>query len=400
MAAGDNYRRIEPTDQLVFDADGALVGVRSGKSDSAELRGLNASEVAAIRSAGLPITFDATTDTQVATLVPGEHYSFTLPAAGTYRVDPDMDVLVKSSDASACYGADLTDDTDAYSTTAGSLAAQTGLDFGVASFTAEAWVQCNGPLPNGARLFDFGVAGAARFTVYFTNAASNNVRVGATLVGNAGTSIKDDSSASALADTYPLGSALYHLTVIALRAAGGATGRLRYYLNGVQVQESTWTEAGSPTSFDLSGVTSGSARLVIGGTVGANAEWDGRIEDIKFYNTALSVSQIEARTAAGPVRSLGLDSADASLKWWVSFQNSGSWSNALYPECISGYGNAVFNSLIGSPAITERSGGAAASSQNSARVYAGRPQAVECTGDYLAVWGDSASGGTVRVTPI
>lgn len=38
MAAGDNYRRIEPTDQLVFDADGALVGVRSGKSDSAELR--------------------------------------------------------------------------------------------------------------------------------------------------------------------------------------------------------------------------------------------------------------------------------------------------------------------------------------------------------------------------
>lgn len=38
MAAGDNYRRIEPSDQLVFDSAGALVGIRSGTSDGAELR--------------------------------------------------------------------------------------------------------------------------------------------------------------------------------------------------------------------------------------------------------------------------------------------------------------------------------------------------------------------------
>lgn len=34
MAAGDNYRRIEPADQMVFDADGALVGMRSGNTGS------------------------------------------------------------------------------------------------------------------------------------------------------------------------------------------------------------------------------------------------------------------------------------------------------------------------------------------------------------------------------
>ena len=38
MAAGDQYRRIEPSDMLVFDDANNLVGIRSGKSDSAELR--------------------------------------------------------------------------------------------------------------------------------------------------------------------------------------------------------------------------------------------------------------------------------------------------------------------------------------------------------------------------
>lgn len=38
MAAGDQYRRIEPSDMLVFDDENNLVGLRSGKSDSAEMR--------------------------------------------------------------------------------------------------------------------------------------------------------------------------------------------------------------------------------------------------------------------------------------------------------------------------------------------------------------------------
>lgn len=38
MATGDQYRRIEPSDMLVFDGENNLVGIRSGKSDSAELR--------------------------------------------------------------------------------------------------------------------------------------------------------------------------------------------------------------------------------------------------------------------------------------------------------------------------------------------------------------------------
>lgn len=394
-------RNIGPADQILFDSDGNAVGIQPAASSSPPVLGFDPKKHAAIESLVLEagFIFNGSGATITANLVPGEHRSLTLPATGRYRVDADMDVLVKSSSASACFGAELTDDTDAYSTTAASLATQTGLDFGASSFTFEAWVQCEGPLPNGARVIGFGAAGAAKLDVYFTNAGSANVRLGAELIGNAGTTIKTDTSASALAATYPLAGTLYHLTILVLRTTAGATGRLRYYLNGVQVQESTWTEAGTPTAFDLSGVTSGSARLVVGGTVGANAEWDGRIEDIKFYNTALTVGQIQARTALGPVRSIGTDAADANLKWWLSFQNSGAWSNALYPECISGYGNAVFNSLTGSPAITERTGGAAASAADSGRVLADRPNLVQCDDLFLSVWGDSASGGTVRVSP-
>jgi len=53
MATGDQYRRIEPSDLLVFDDENNLVGLRSGKSDSAELRlgaPLTAAQVQAVQA--------------------------------------------------------------------------------------------------------------------------------------------------------------------------------------------------------------------------------------------------------------------------------------------------------------------------------------------------------------
>lgn len=49
MAAGDNYRRIDPSDQLVFDANGRVIGLRSGKTDS-EARLLTAAELASVKT--------------------------------------------------------------------------------------------------------------------------------------------------------------------------------------------------------------------------------------------------------------------------------------------------------------------------------------------------------------
>lgn len=50
MAIGDQYRRIAPDDQLIFDSTGALIGVKSGRSSSAELRTLSASQLAATQA--------------------------------------------------------------------------------------------------------------------------------------------------------------------------------------------------------------------------------------------------------------------------------------------------------------------------------------------------------------
>lgn len=50
MATGDQYRRIQPDDQLIFDATGALVGVRSGRSTATEMRALTASQLAATQA--------------------------------------------------------------------------------------------------------------------------------------------------------------------------------------------------------------------------------------------------------------------------------------------------------------------------------------------------------------
>lgn len=46
MAVGDNYRRIQLDDQLIFDSTGALVGVRSGRSTATEMRTLTAAQLA------------------------------------------------------------------------------------------------------------------------------------------------------------------------------------------------------------------------------------------------------------------------------------------------------------------------------------------------------------------
>lgn len=48
MAIGDNYRRISPEDQLVFDSSNALVGLRSGRSNSAEMRAPTPAQTAAL----------------------------------------------------------------------------------------------------------------------------------------------------------------------------------------------------------------------------------------------------------------------------------------------------------------------------------------------------------------
>jgi hypothetical protein len=77
MSVGDNYRRIDPSDQLVFDVDGALVGLRSGKSDAAELRlgaPLTAGEVATLRQIA------GAYDVQPATWYAGEISSVVTPS--------------------------------------------------------------------------------------------------------------------------------------------------------------------------------------------------------------------------------------------------------------------------------------------------------------------------------
>lgn len=50
MAVGDQYRRISPADQLVFDSTGALSGVKSGVSGQSEGRMLTAATATAVQA--------------------------------------------------------------------------------------------------------------------------------------------------------------------------------------------------------------------------------------------------------------------------------------------------------------------------------------------------------------
>lgn len=328
----------------------------------------------------------------------GEHTSVAIATPGYYRIDPDEDIHFRSSDASTLYGAELTSDTDAYRTTPASMASQTGLNVGTGDFTMEFWLQLTADTPNDARPFIWGWPGGAQVHPYFSCNASNVLSVGLQMKTSAGADLKDATQVALTGHTP--GTALRHYVITVDRSTAGGTGTVTYYLDGSQVATQTWTESGTLDNFSASGMTNAGSFIGIGCTIVANAEWDGRIEDIKIYTgRLLSLAEVQARTNAGPLRNAGLDAADAYLTWWLNFQQSGSWANPLYPECVSGYGNAVFNTLIGSPAITVR-GGAIPATTSDGKIYGGKPEVVKITDSYLALYNTALSAGNVRLTQV
>jgi hypothetical protein len=82
MAVGDQYRRISPEDQLIFDSTGAVVGIRSGLSTGAEFRGAVSGAGIAVSGAGIAVAAsrEITADDSGAWLLPVAGVTLTIPA--------------------------------------------------------------------------------------------------------------------------------------------------------------------------------------------------------------------------------------------------------------------------------------------------------------------------------
>ena len=111
MATGDTYRRIQPDDQLIFDSSNKLVGVRSGRSTSAEMRGLTEAQAIAtqalVSGAGIVVNDTSAATANVAAL------QAALTAGGIVNViGPGIcwinETLVIYSDTDLCLQAGLT----------------------------------------------------------------------------------------------------------------------------------------------------------------------------------------------------------------------------------------------------------------------------------------------------
>lgn len=344
----------------------------------------------------VPAIVDSGTPTTTVAVGAGSHTSVAL-SSGYYRVDPDMDVYCKSSDSSANYGANLIGGGKSYRRTAGSLATMTGLDFASASFSIEAWCDLRAAdSSNSSFLFEMGInTGGAR--IQFDLAALNGtvMKPELTLKDNAGGTIVATGLLTP-APSIPLGTDLRHVVATVNRTTGASAAYVTFYIDGSQVAQYNYTDAG--VALNISSVTSGSAILAIGRAFGVDGLWNGRIEDIKFYSTLLTLAQVQARNAIGPVRSAPLtspiDSADLYCTWWLSFQ-----SGAATPACETGYGNATLDSSTGSPSVDLRTSGAAANTLTSNRVNARQPELIYHSGTYLALY-SGASGGNVRLTAV
>jgi len=333
----------------------------------------------------------------------GSAISVPVPLDGTYYIDPDMDIWITNTASSGLLGADLTSMTDVYSTASGTVTSQTGLSVGAEDYSVEFWTSVDGTRsPSTNRLISVGSSGGTYWDIYLSPTVGNE-----TTLLNFTSYIKDSTSSATSICTinnipYTV-NALMHFVLTVNRGAAGTACTATLWKDGVKIKDFVTTEAAPPINVNLSAATGGF--IGFGCTLGRVATYGGRIEDFKMYKGyILSQPEIEALNISGPARAIQqksvLRSADAALSWWVSFQNSANWGNILYPECESGYGTSVFNTLVGSPAVSERTGGTFPTDANGLRIRAGSPFSVDLVSGYLSVLSTSASTGSVRVAEV
>ena len=342
---------------------------------------------------GTPTYLEITAGSSVSTSV----------TAGTYYIDPDMDIWVTNDSASGLYGVTLDDDTDMIATTPGSLAAETGLDIGVDDFTFEFWVSLAGmKTTNINRVFSAG-SSTLKFEVYLFPKEDLSTAIGGRVYLTDGET--DFNPVSIISDTGVLThDALVHAVFVVDRAGSEEEGKVEFWVDGQKISEKTDTENVAPADIDISSIDSDGI-IVVGGTLGMNAEWDGAVYDVKVYKGHLMTqTEIQASNTAGPARAIGqmsaLRDADAALSWWLSFQNSAEWADPQYPENESGYGNAVFNNFLQTPTLGERSEGSFPSPTNGTRIRAGSPRAITLETGYLNIHSTSATAGSVQIVEI
>lgn len=338
------------------------------------------------------------TAANVVAFLSGQNVNTTL-APGTYQVLSDADCYLLDSAVSGVLGI-ASSAAGYYSTAAGSLAAQTGLEFGTSDFTFEAFVQVTDVVPaNNVRILSAGASGSnPQLTVYLNPKAGTGVlQVGLAMSGTAGAVIK----ANAFIDTtVPKGTALHHFLINVDRAGGSGTSTITYYLDKAVVGVQTYTEAATPLSLSMSQVLS-SGRINIGSTLagGTNYQLNGRVEDVKVYiGTTFDSERVTARADRGPERALGLP-GDEFLTWWMSVSNSAIWANPANPECVPGYGNAVMLPT-GDAVISPRPGGAFAASTNSPLILAHQPQLISVTYGNINVQPVGLGSGGIRFVSV
>lgn len=331
----------------------------------------------------------------------GSAISVPVSLDGTYYIDPDMDIWITNTASSGLLGADLTSMTDAYSTA--SVTSQTGLSIGAEDYSVEFWTSVDGTRsPSTNRLISAGSSGGIYWDIYLSPSVGNE-----TTLLNFTSYIKDSTSSATSICTinnipYTI-NALMHFVLTVNRGATGATCTATLWKDGVKINDFVTTEAATPINVNLSAATGGI--IGFGCTLSRVATYGGRIEDFKMYKGyILSQPEIEALNISGPARAIRqksvLRSADAALSWWMSFQNSANWANPLYPECESGYGTSVFNTLIGAPTVSERTGGVVPTDVNGLRIRAGSPFSVDVTLGYLSILSTAASTGSVRIAEV
>jgi len=346
----------------------------------------------------LPVLEDAI----VTALAGGQHVPIPvgspLPSPRVF-VDPDVDIWVKASNAPTTYQV-TTGYLGGGFEKIGTLAAQTGLDFGTTGPTLEAWVTVEAGTATTYTITSMGDGTATYPRIVFQVVvdASDQLEIKLVVEDDSDTRICDTCTTGALTD-YLAGDMLRHLVAVCDRT----NDAVYFYIDGTLVGTDSANFTDSVNDVSISGATGAASRITFGVSGAGSAAWDGNLLALRTYVAELTLAQVRHRTGRGPNV---LPSDGVSPSWYIDVAERGSWSDPDLPEAWDASGTLLTTFALNGFAnlntvLAAINGNAVASEANSIRVLANIPKVLAIgAAKYLNVFSRTGDAGDVRIIDV
>lgn len=303
----------------------------------------------------------------------GVFRSYAVIAGQRYHIDSDTDLFIREG-GQGLKRFEL-DDANSDGLVSTQNAPGSEFDFGTGDISFEAWVHINDENATAGNRFTVGQSGSnPRLSIWIGRNSGGNIDGVVEMLGAGGaTEIFTDNNPHDLGfDVAGQQGDLQHYVFVMERAASGNKPRLRIFVSSALIinESAGLNNNDDGTAFDLSGISG--ARLGVGANAGGAAgSFDGNFYGCRYYNRALSATQVAHRSSLGPARLPTDGIVPVAI---VDPNASDTWADPSVPEVQDASYNSLF-ALSSTTSFTdgELNSGAIANVDQSQIIHANQP---------------------------